>query len=122
MQTIVNEALENGLALYEKRHHKSKGLIQGSVVVLRNADAAILAEAGGRQVYEDRSTRYSDLNRVTGLAAAVGLRVEADRVPGRVPAGARPRFHGARRAHRGALRRRAGRMKWIANYDNSSRD
>ena len=66
VQTIVNEALENGLALYEKRHPEAKGLIQGSVVVLRNADAAILAEAGGRQVYQDRYTRYSDYNRVTG--------------------------------------------------------
>ena len=36
------------------------------MVVLRNADAAILAEVGGRQVYEDRDARYSDLNRVTG--------------------------------------------------------
>jgi penicillin-binding protein 1A len=66
VQTIVNEALENGLALYEKRHRRSKGFVQGSVVVLRNADAAILAEAGGRQVFKDRSARYSDLNRVTG--------------------------------------------------------
>ena len=66
VQTIVNEALENGLARYEKRHPEAKGLIQGSVVVLRNADAAILAEAGGRQVYRDRDTRYSDYNRVTG--------------------------------------------------------
>ena len=66
VQTIVNEALENGLALYEKRYPGAKGLIQGSVVVLRNADAAILAEAGGRQVYKDRHTDYSDYNRATG--------------------------------------------------------
>jgi penicillin-binding protein 1A len=66
VQAIVNEALENGLALYEERHPWAKRLIQGSVVVLRNADAAILAEVGGRQVYEDRDARYSDLNRVTG--------------------------------------------------------
>jgi penicillin-binding protein 1A len=65
MQVIVNEALENGLALYEKRHPDAKGLIQGSVVVLRNADAAILAEAGGRNVYNKRHSRYSDYNRVT---------------------------------------------------------
>ena len=65
VQTIVNEALENGLAVYERRHPGAKGLIQGSVVLLRNADAAILAEAGGRQVYQQRSTRYSDYNRVT---------------------------------------------------------
>src|SRR4029453_8259425 len=66
VQTIVNEALENGLALYDQRHPRTKGLIQGSVVVLRNGDAAILAEAGGRAVSEDRHTRYSDYNRVTG--------------------------------------------------------
>jgi penicillin-binding protein 1A len=66
VQNVINEALENGLALYEERHRRSKGAIQGSVVVLRNADAAILAEAGGRQVFKERSTRYSDLNRVTG--------------------------------------------------------
>ena len=66
VQTIVNEALEHGLALYEKRHPKSKGAIQGSVVVLGNGDAAVLAEAGGRQVFRDRDTRYSDYNRVTG--------------------------------------------------------
>ncbi len=66
VQTIVNDALEHGLAQYEKRHPKAKGAIQGSVVVLRNGDAAILAETGGRRVYKDRGTRYSDYNRVTG--------------------------------------------------------
>jgi penicillin-binding protein 1A len=65
-QAIVNDALERGLALYETRHPSSKGLIQGSVVVLRNADAAILAEAGGRRTYRARDARYSDYNRVTG--------------------------------------------------------
>ena len=54
------------MALYEKRHPKAKGLIQGSVVVLANADAAVLAETGGRRVYGARDTRYSDYNRVTG--------------------------------------------------------
>lgn len=66
VQTIVNEALENGLALYEKRYPDAKGVIQGSVVVLRNLDGAILAEAGGRQVYRNRHARYADLNRATG--------------------------------------------------------
>ena len=66
VQRIVNGALENGLARYENRHPKARGLIQGSVVVLANADAAILAEAGGRQLYNLRSSRYSDYNRVTG--------------------------------------------------------
>jgi penicillin-binding protein 1A len=66
VQTIVNEALEAGLARYERRHPEATGLIQGLVVVLRNVDGAILAEAGGRQVYQDRYIRYSDYNRVTG--------------------------------------------------------
>jgi penicillin-binding protein 1A len=65
VQQIVNEALEHGLELYEKRHPTSKGLIQGSVIVLRNRDAGILAEAGGRQFYEGRSASCSDFNRVT---------------------------------------------------------
>jgi penicillin-binding protein 1A len=117
VQTIVNEALENGLALYERRHPGAKGLIQGSVVVLRNADAAILAETGGRQIYKDRDTRYSDYNRVTGslrqpgsawkplvyLAAfrrGLDLATTVPDEPIEVPQGA------------------DGDMKWIANYDN----
>jgi penicillin-binding protein 1A len=64
VQEIVNEALEHGLGLYEKRHPGAKGLVQGSVVALRNRDASVLAETGGRKVYRDRSTSYSDFNRV----------------------------------------------------------
>jgi penicillin-binding protein 1A len=66
LQHIVNEALENGLLAYERRHPKARGVIQGSVVVLDNADARILAEAGGRQVFQERYNSYSDYNRVTG--------------------------------------------------------
>ncbi len=65
IQHIANAALENGLKLYEKRHPRSTGLIQGSVVVLRNRDSAILAETGGRDVYKGHNTRYSDYNRAT---------------------------------------------------------
>ena len=65
VQQIINEALEHGLELYEKRHPGSKGLTQGSVIVLRNRDAGILAETGGRQFYKGRSASYSDFNRVT---------------------------------------------------------
>ena len=117
VQTIVNAGLESGLALYEKRHPLAKGQIQGSVVVLRNSDGAILAEAGGRQVYNDRLTRYYDLNRATGslrqpgsawkplvyLAAfrqGLSLDTTVPDEPIAVPMGAnRP-------------------VKWIANYDN----
>jgi len=65
MQEISNRALEHGLLLYEERHPSAKGMIQGSVVVLKNSDAAILAEIGGRQSYKGRSSAYSDFNRVT---------------------------------------------------------
>jgi penicillin-binding protein 1A len=117
VQVIVNEALENGLALYEQRHPRAKGLIQGSVVVLRNADAGILAEAGGRKIYNDRPARYADYNRATeslrqpGSAwkplvylAAFRHDLDLDTMvpdePIAVPMGAnRP-------------------AKWIANYDN----
>jgi membrane peptidoglycan carboxypeptidase len=65
IQHIVNAALENGLKVYEKRHPRSTGLTQGSVVVLRNRDSSVLAETGGREVYKGRDTTYSDYNRVT---------------------------------------------------------
>jgi len=65
IQRFANAALENGLELYERRHPLNTGLIQGSVVVLRNSDSAILAEAGGRRRYEGHNTTYSDFNRVT---------------------------------------------------------
>ncbi len=65
VQQIANQALERGLLRYEKRHPGARGLIQGSVVVLRNRDASILAETGGRQFYKGRSSAYVDFNRVT---------------------------------------------------------
>jgi len=85
--------------------------------VLRNADAAILAEAGGRYFYKNRYARYSDFNRATGslrqagsawkpmvyLAAfreGLNLDTAVPDEPIAVPMGAdRP-------------------VKWIANYDN----
>ena len=63
VQHVVNEALEHGLLMYEKRHPSARGVIQGSVVVLRNRDAGILAESGGREFYKERSNAYSDFNR-----------------------------------------------------------
>lgn len=65
IQHLANSALENGLRLYEKRHPQSAGLIEGSIVVLRNSDSAILAEIGGRRTYKGHDTSYSDYNRVT---------------------------------------------------------
>lgn len=64
IQKIVNDSLEAGLEAYEKRHPNQKGLIQGSVVVLRNDDGAILGMAGGREFFQGRRYKYSDLNRV----------------------------------------------------------
>jgi len=65
VQRFANEAFEAGVKLYERRHPQNSGLLQGSVVVLRNSDSAILAEAGGRRIYKGRRTTYSDFNRVT---------------------------------------------------------
>jgi penicillin-binding protein 1A len=65
VQHIVNTALEHGIAAYEKRHPRTKGIVQGSVVVLSNGNARVLAEAGGRQFYHDRSASYNDFNRAT---------------------------------------------------------
>ncbi|HYU42352.1 MAG TPA: transglycosylase domain-containing protein [Vicinamibacteria bacterium] len=116
IQRLVNQALESGLHAYETRHPKSRGLIQGSVVVLRNADAAVLAEAGGRQVYRDRYTSYSDYNRVT----------DSRRQPGSVM---KPIVYLAAFCHGEALDNRVADepvavstglntpAKWIHNYD-----
>ncbi|HEY6205143.1 MAG TPA: transglycosylase domain-containing protein [Chthoniobacterales bacterium] len=65
VQRIMNDALERGLEFYEQRHPSAKGVVQGSVVVLKNADASILAETGGRRFYRNRAAAYSDFNRVT---------------------------------------------------------
>jgi penicillin-binding protein 1A len=64
VQRISNDALEHGLDRYEQRHPKARGVIQGSVVVLKNDDGSILAETGSRQLYHGRATSYSDFNRV----------------------------------------------------------
>lgn len=65
VQRIVSQALEHGLEAYEARHPKARGKIQGSIVVLRNSDASILAEAGGRQFYNQHPASYTDFNRAT---------------------------------------------------------
>lgn len=65
VQAVVNGALEAGLAAYESRHPRSRGVIQGSVVVLRNRDGGVLAEAGGRRMHRGRSYAYYDYNRAT---------------------------------------------------------
>ena len=53
------------MALYEKRRPGARGVVQGSVVVLRNRDASILAETGGRHLYKDRVSADTDFNRVS---------------------------------------------------------
>ena len=65
IQEIASEALEKGLAGYEARHPRTQGTLQGAVVVLRNADGAILAEVGGRRLYGAKRAAYTDYNRAT---------------------------------------------------------
>lgn len=115
VQTIVNDALEAGLARYEARHPRSEGSIQGAVVVLRNGDGSVLAEVGGRPVVGLREALYSDYNRVTGalrqpgsamkpfvyltaLRSGLALDSAVTDAPIAVPLG-------------------NGGSKWIANYD-----
>jgi penicillin-binding protein 1A len=117
VQTVANVALEHGLTLYENRHPRARGLIQGSVVVLGNADGAVLAEVGGRQMYKLSPQHYSDYNRVTGsrrqpgsamkplvYLAAFRRGLTLDTIvpdePIAVPLGS------------------AAGVKWISNYDN----
>lgn len=76
VQQIANEALERGLLAYEARHPRAAGRVQGSVVVLANDDARILAETGGRRVYEGRSASYTDFNRVTGAFRQPGSAIK----------------------------------------------
>jgi penicillin-binding protein 1A len=64
VQRIVGDALEHGLERYEQRHPSARGVVQGSIVVLKNRDGSILAELGGRRVYQGHTTSYSDFNRV----------------------------------------------------------
>ena len=117
LQRIVSDALERGLLEYEKRHPRARAAIQGSVVVLKNRDGSILAETGGRQVYDGRAASYRDFNRVTkslrqpGSAMKPIVYLAAFRQSGfsletlvpdepiSVPDGG------------------AGEQKWIANYD-----
>src|SRR4030095_3462384 len=56
---------DHALERYEQRHPKARGMIQGAAVVLQNRDGGILAETGGRQVFNGRAASYSDYNRVT---------------------------------------------------------
>jgi len=118
IQHIANVALENALRVYENRHPQNKGVIQGSVVVLRNSDSAILAETGGREVYKGHNNTYSDFNRVTHSK--------------RQPGSAMKPFVYLAAFRQGALDldslvpdkpisvvvSRGGPVKWIVNYDN----
>jgi penicillin-binding protein 1A len=117
LQRIVSDALEHGLDRYEQRHPAARRELQGSIVVLKNRDGSILAETGGRQIYDGRTASYRDFNRVTRslrqpgsamkpfvyLAAfrrgGFSLETLVPDEPVSVPDG------------------RVGQRKWISNYD-----
>ncbi len=65
VQRLANDALQRGLQRYELRHPERRGLTQGAVVVLKNGDGSVLAEVGGRAVYQGRAASYGDFNRAT---------------------------------------------------------
>ena len=118
IQNFANTALENEITLYERRHPQSKGLVQGSVVVLRNSDSAILAEVGGRRIYKNQNATFSDYNRVTqslrqpGSAMKPIVYLAAFRqgtLDLNTPVSDSPISVGASGGHL---------PKWIANFDN----
>ncbi len=121
IQRIVNTALENGLKAYEQRHPKSKGLIQGSVVVLRNRDAAVLAEAGGRRVYQDRSNSFTDFNRVTDSLRQPGSAMKPIVYLAAFRHGALSLDSRIPDEPIGVPDTTRGRVKWISNYDGEYR-
>ena len=65
---------ENGLALYTSAAAEGEGADPGLGCRAANADAAILAEAGGRQVYNDRDHAVLRLQPRQGLFAAAARR------------------------------------------------
>ncbi|MBI4158108.1 MAG: transglycosylase domain-containing protein [Candidatus Yanofskybacteria bacterium] len=64
IQKIAQDACENGLAEYEKRHPEHSGQTQCSIIALRNENAAILAEVGGRKFHQNKEYLPGELNRV----------------------------------------------------------
>jgi penicillin-binding protein 1A len=64
IQALAVQALENGLQAYGARHPERAADVQGAVVVLRNRDAALVAEVGGRPI-AGRQARYTDFDRAT---------------------------------------------------------
>jgi penicillin-binding protein 1A len=64
VQALAVRALERGLEAYEARHPGGRREVQGAIVVLRNRDAAVLAEVGGR-LLAGRPGRYTDYDRAT---------------------------------------------------------
>jgi penicillin-binding protein 1A len=118
IQRIANVALENGLKVYEKRHPENKGLIQGSVVVLRNSDSSILAETGGREVYKGRNTKYSDYNRVTQSKRQPGSAMKPIVYLAAFRQGALDLDTLVPDEPVSVIMSRDRPVKWIANYDN----
>jgi penicillin-binding protein 1A len=118
IQRIANVALENGLHVYEKRHPQSRGLIQGSAVVLRNSDSAILAETGGREVYNGRANSYSDYNRVTQSKRQPGSAMKPFVYLAAFRQGALDLDTPVPDEPISVVMSRDRPVKWIANYDN----
>ena len=118
IQHIADVALENGLKVYEKRHPQSRGLIQGSVVVLRNSDSAILAETGGREDYKGRTNTYSDYNRVTQSKRQPGSAMKPFVYLAAFRQGALDLDTSVPDEPISVANGTSGTIKWIANFDN----
>jgi penicillin-binding protein 1A len=115
IQAAANDALEEGLRRYERRHPDTGASIQGAAVVLRNRDAAVLALVGGRKRYRGLDHSWADLNRA----------VETRRQPGST---IKPLLYLAAFRNGSALNGLVPdepiaipmghlRFKWVSNYD-----
>ena len=117
VQQIATDALETSLKAYEKRHPKSQGTLQGAAVVLRNSDAAILAEVGGRQVYNARPSAYPDYNRVTESLRQPGSAMKPIVYLAAFQAGMLTLDSPVPDAPISVANGSGGAVKWISNYD-----
>ncbi|NDQ57377.1 MAG: hypothetical protein GZ088_09930 [Acidipila sp.] len=117
IQRIATEALESSVKAYEKRHPKSVGMLQGAAVVLRNSDAAILAEVGGRQMYNARPSAYPDYNRATESLRQPGSAMKPIVYLAAFQAGMLTLDSPVPDAPIRVANGSGGAVKWISNYD-----
>ena len=116
VQKIVNEALENGLASYEKRHPARPGADPGFGGGAGQRGRGDPGRGGGAAALQPSAEPLLRLQPRDRLSASARLGDEAARLPGRLSQRSDARRHGARRAHQ-----RAGRLRGRGQVDRQLR-